>query len=417
MLWVALATAIMLLSGELTREGDGSQAVAELIAGFRRAITSVVPATPRRTQALRAVERFEQAFATHRQDLQAFGACVEAADRKYRATEADYAACNVRIEAQRVVLHHVLVGAQHDYEAALAPAEREQIARVVMALPEARVLRQADASVATGDSISASRFRGVEGVAAQRHLTLPRNVMSIVYGPLGTPTLGQRYPSYVVDGGTTFARHRYRGGTPAPDAPDVWSTRAGVRFGMFDDFEAAALFLPFELSPDLDIDPVLVVFTQQFRFEWFDVGLRASFLTPADIGWSIAPGATLRVRSRRLALHAGVFGGMQVGTVRKPEPFVAGLNAPLRLTYNVLPFVFLSAESGFAYDDLSVPGGGVIPLGFGAGYDWLVGSSLVEFAASFTWDDLLLPKPNGRSIVQFGVYRVTIGASVSFQAL
>jgi len=242
--------------------------------------------------------------------------------------------------------------------------------------------------------------------------------MSIVYGPLGTPTLGQRYPSSIVDGGTTFARHRYRGGAATPQAPDVWSTRAGVRFGMFDDFEAAALFLPFELAPDPDIDPVLVVFTQQFRFEWFDLGLRASFLTPADIGWSIAPGATLRVRSRRLALHTGIFGGMQVGTVRKPEPFVAGVNAPLRLTYNLLPALFLSAESGFAYDDLRSPHGAAIPLGFGAGYDWLVRASVVEFAASFTWDDWFLPgKPAGRSPVQWGVYRATVGASVSFQAL
>jgi hypothetical protein len=191
-----------------------------------------------------------------------------------------------------------------------------------------------------------------------------------------------------------------------------------VRFGLFDDFEAGALFLPFQLSPDFDFDAVLVFLTQQFRFEGLDLGVRFSFQTPGDIGWVLAPGIVLGTHGRWINLQAGVFVPLEVGTFGEPRSPLIGLNAPLRLTWNLLPSFFLTAESGVAYDDLSKPDLLTIPLGFGAGYTVLVGSRLIEVTASFTWDHWLLPgQPNDLSVVQFGMFRLAIGASLYFQAL
>jgi hypothetical protein len=95
-----------------------------------------------------------------------------------------------------------------------------------------------------------------------------------------------------------------------------------------------------------------------------------------------------------------------------------GLNAPVRVIWNVVPTFFLSADSGVAYDNLSQADRATVPLGFGAGYALLAGSRLVEFTTSFTWDYWLLPsQPNDASAFQFTTFRVALGATFSFQAL
>jgi hypothetical protein len=413
MFWVALATAIMVLSGE----GDDTRAIAALLAGMRQAIADRVPEEPRKTGALRALAEFEQAFAQHRKELQAFGVCVEAADRKYRANAADYAACSAPLEAQRVTLRETLAGVQREYEAALSPVERAAILASVSELPEAWVLDPKLATDPAAAPATAERFRGLEGVAAQRHLTLPRNVVSIVYGPLGPATFGQRYPSKIIDGGTSYARADWAG-SGSGGTTETWFTRFGVRFGLFDDIEAGALFLPFELAPDFSFDSVLVFLTQQFRFESLDLALRLSFQTPADTGWALAPGIVLATRGRRIALQAGLYVPMELGSFGKPRSPLVGLNAPLRVTWNLVPSFFVTAETGIAYDKLNTPDMLTVPLGFGAGYTLLLGSRLLEFSTSFTWDYWLMPsRPNELSVFQFGAFRVALGASLSFQAL
>src|SRR5436190_19838030 len=100
MFWVALATAIMMLSGE----GDDVRAVAALIAGLRQAISAHVEDEARRDRALDAVGQLELEFKDHREELESFGDCVEAVDRKYDATQQDYDACEARIEDARARL-------------------------------------------------------------------------------------------------------------------------------------------------------------------------------------------------------------------------------------------------------------------------------------------------------------------------
>lgn len=414
MFWVALATAIMMLSGE----GDDTRAILALLGGLRAAITQTVDAGPRRSRALDAVTRFERAFETHRALLKEFGACVEAADRKYGATRDDYAACSGKLEAGRPAISRAIEEAQRSYDDALDDSERERIAEIITGLPDAWVLDPTLDAQPHASAVSARRFRGLEGVAAQRHLTLPRNVVGLVYGPLGPATFGQRYPSKVIDGGTSYRHERWAGADASEPTTNEWFTRFGVRFGLFDDIEAAALFLPFELAPDFRFDSVTVALTDQLRLEDLDVGLRFSFQTPGDTGWAVAPGVTVGHRGRRLALQAGALVPMEVGSFKERKPARFGFFAPARLTYNLLPSVFVTADSGLAHDDFDHAETVSVPLGFGAGYTLLAGSRLVEFTASFTWDDFLVPgRPNGMSAFQPAVFRTAFGASMYFQAL
>jgi hypothetical protein len=191
-----------------------------------------------------------------------------------------------------------------------------------------------------------------------------------------------------------------------------------VRFGLFDDFEAGALFLPFELAPEFHFDSVLVFLSQQFRFDAFDLAIRFSFQTPGDTGWALAPGVVLGTHGRHIALQVGAFVPMELGTFGEPTAPRVGLNAALRVVVNLVPSFFLTGETGVAYDNLSAPDLLTIPLGFGAGYSLLAGSRLFEFTASFTWDHWLQPsRPNDLAPFQFGAFRVALGASMSFQAL
>jgi len=413
MFWIALATAIMMLSGE----GDDTRAIAALLAGLHEAIAAHVPAEAQRARALRAVADFEQVFDKHRQDLQVFGACVEAADRDYRASRANYEACERPLEVQRVALGHALQAVIGEYQAALTPAERALVAQLVVARPEAWILDPAQVGGQGPAPAVESRPRGLEGVVSGRHLTLPRNIVSIVFGPLGT-TFAQRYPSSIVDGGASYLRGDVAGSGAAASSPDEWHAHLGVRFGLFDDLEAGALFLPFELAPDFRFEPVSVFITQQFRLEALDLALRLSFHTPGDTGWALAPGIVLGTHSRQLGFQGGVTLAMEVGTFGTPRAPIAGFNLPLRMTWNLVPAFFLDLESGVAYDDLAASGLWTVPLGFGAGYSLLLGKRLIDFTASFNWDHWLLPgEPNGLSALQFGAFRVSAGMSMSFQAL
>jgi hypothetical protein len=317
-------------------------------------------------------------------------------------------------------MRHAIAEVQRKYEAALSPTERSAVAKSASAQPEAWVLDPTlMAQHGKPPAALTARNRGLEGVAAQRHLTLPRNVVSVMFGPLSAATLGQRYPSGgVVDGGTSYLHQGLSGTDTPPNPEDQWHTRVGVLFGLFDDVEAGALFLPFQLSPEFEFQSITVFMTWQFRFDDFDLAARFSFQTPGEGGWAINPGALLNTRGRRVSFHAGVFAPMELGAFGEPKSPTMALNAPARAVINVLPTVFLQAETGVAIDDLSTKHTLAVPFGLGAGYSWLVGKRLIELTASFDWDHLLMPNPvPGMSALQPRVFRAAAGASMYFQAL
>ncbi|HYP78022.1 MAG TPA: hypothetical protein VER12_18750 [Polyangiaceae bacterium] len=416
MLWVALATAIMLLSGELSREADDGAILSALIAALRKATMQEVPDPPRRAAALRALSTFEAGLSAYRRQLVTFKACIAAADAQYGATQADYDVCSGPLESERASLRTSLLNAQSEYETAVSADERTRVAHAVLALPEAKLLDAARAG--HEKSSSPSRSRGVEGVVTERHVTLPRNVVSVVYGPLSSATFGQRFPSRIIDGGTSYAHLNQSLADATGAEPDLWHMRGGARVGMFDDFEAGALFMPLQLGPKFHYDPVLIFFTQQLRFQSVDLAIRASFETPGDTGWGINPGLLLARPGRSMAARLGVFLPMEVGTLRQKIAPIVGLNVPLRLTWSLIPSVFVSLDSGLAYDHLARQGELELPLGLGAGYSLLAGSKLIDITASFTWDHFLVPAPaQGEARVEWQAYRIAFGASLYFQAL
>lgn len=403
MLWVALATLIMMLTGEIY----DTRAIAKLFAALRESITDSVPDEAARAKALHAAAGFEQAFETHRLQLVAFAECIDRADHDYRATQSDYTACAERAQAERAALRRSLAALQIEYQASLSPEQHALVLRALRARPEARLL---DPALAVEPASRARRrSRGIEGVATQRHLTLPRNVVSIVYGPLVPSTFGQRYPSRIIDAGTSYARDG--------DADAEWYTRVGIRIGLFDDVEASVV-LPFQLAPEFDFDPALIVLSQQIRLDAVDVVLRLSFQSPGDTGWAFSPAAIVKLRGRWLAFQAGLLAPMEIGTVRSPRAPVGGFNVPLRLTWNVLPALFLIAESGLAYENLERSDGLAVPLGFGAGYTVLAGSRLFEITGSWSFDRWLVPEREaGEPSVDWSAFRVQLGASFYFKAL
>jgi len=416
MLWVALATAIMLLSGELSREADDGATLALLLAALRKSTIQDVADAPRRAAALRAIASFESGLEAYRRQLATFKACITAADQKYGATRADYDACRGPLETERASLRQSLVSAQSSYEAAVTESERAHVAAAVMALPEAHLLDPTRAG--EGHPPVPSRSRGLEGAMSERHSTLPRNAVAIMYGPISSATFGQRFPSRIIDGGTSYAHLDQSLSDASGVPPNLWNMRGGARVGMFDDFEAGALFMPLQLGPKFHYDPVLIFFTQQFRFRRFDLAFRASFQTPGDTGWSIAPGTFLSIPGQRLALRTGVILPMEVGTLGHKISPIVGLNVPLRVTWNIVPNFFVLTDSGVAYDRLAQQGGLEVPLGFGTGYTMLAGSKVIDFTATFSWDHWLMPAPaQGSAQLHWEAYRVAAGASLYFQAL
>src|SRR5204863_7055499 len=128
------------------------------IAGRRQAISARAESWARRDRAIDAVGQLELEFKDHREELESFGDCVEAVDRKYDATQQDYDACEARIEDARARLGERLREVRGEYDAALEPTERAQIARDVFALPQAWIL---DPTLTA--ETQTHRFRGIEG--------------------------------------------------------------------------------------------------------------------------------------------------------------------------------------------------------------------------------------------------------------
>lgn len=419
MFWVALATAIMLLSGD----GDDTRIIVDLIAALRQQISLTVGEPKRAAKALRGIDLLEQSFKAHRSRLNEYMECVTKVDHNFSATEADYARCDEGLEkeAQRLAKSFVRVSDILSHN--ITPAENKAIEAGLNTTPHGKKL---SASVAALKGVSPEdvlkgvtppRSRGLEGQQLDRHLTLPRNVVSLLFGPLHPQTFGQRYTNGSIEGGTAYRRRRWTGGNGARD-PDQWFTRLGVAFGLFDDFEAGALFVPLELAPEFQFDRVLVFLTQQFRLEHYDLALRLSFQTPGDGGWSLNPGGLFRWSSGINRLDVGVHLPMDLGALKDPQAMVVGINIPIRETIQFSPHWFMTAETGIVRTSLVAGEQASIPLGLGAGYTILAGKRIIELTALFQWDDFLLPAGKGGvDVFQPGSYRAAFGIATQMQAL
>jgi hypothetical protein len=254
------------------------------------------------------------------------------------------------------------------------------------------------------------RRPGLEGKWSRRHLTAPMNSLRILAGPGQPMLLGDRFGTQNVDAGGQYV-HSELADPSAPTSNQTW-LRGGVAFGLTEDWEAGALFVPFQLTPHFDFSNITVFVTRGFRFENWDLGVRLSFQTPSLNAndkrvWILNPGVPFLYRAGAFRIDSGVF-----------VPFATrdwwvGLTVPLRVTVNPNPHFFLGLESGFVEPRFDVAGNATIPLGALVGYTELFGNKVVDFTAMFSWDRFWVPgAPKDQDTLELGLYRVGLGVVI-----
>ena len=248
------------------------------------------------------------------------------------------------------------------------------------------------------------RRPGLEGAWSGRHLTAPMNSLRIVLGPGQPAWLGQRVNNQIVDGGAQYIRK-----SAAAGGEDEWRLRAGLGFGLTQDWEVGVLFIPLKFAPELDFENVTVAITRGFRRENWDLGLRFSFQAPSvkayDLAaWAFNPGVPFVYRAWPFRFDAAIT--VPIAT----KDWVVGLNLPLRASINAGPRFFFALESGVVEPRFDVRGDTSVPLSALVGYTELFGSKVLDITATFGWDDFWVPSaPEGRDAVELGRFRVGFG--------
>ena len=265
----------------------------------------------------------------------------------------------------------------------------------------------------SGVALGQYRRPGLGGRWTHRQLTAPMNSLTVVLGPGQPALMGQRYADQVVDGGGQYV-HLHPQGDAGVSAlnQDQWFARAGVIFGLTEDWEAGALFLPFQLHPKFAFSGVTAYGTRGFRHGPLDLGIRMSIRTPDSISddapfW-VSLGMPLLYRAGSVRLDAGVFFPLAV------REWWLGVNAPVRATVNLGPSFWLGLETGFSDPRLDEPNDGAVPLGALAGYTRVIGANVFDLTANFTYSEFwLVDAPDGLDTLQTNAYRVTFGISMS----
>jgi len=247
------------------------------------------------------------------------------------------------------------------------------------------------------------RRPGLWGVYSARRLTMPKNSLGLISGPLQSALFGQRYGSYAPEGGVSYEGDRARD----DGAHDELWLRGGVVFGLTPQLEAGALFLSFRFTPDFSYSNFPVFVTYHWSFDRVDLGAKFSFLTPVEEKtWAFNPGLPVSVRFDGARLDTGLYVPILTGDLS------AGLNLPLRITFNLTPRWFMGAESGVYEAAFGQGPGASSNLGGHLGYTTVFGKQLIDFAARFHWDDFLRYDPAaGERAITLGRYQVFLGAT------
>jgi hypothetical protein len=86
------------------------------------------------------------------------------------------------------------------------------------------------------------------------------------------------------------------------------------------------------------------------------------------------------------------------------------VNVPVRASVSITPRFFAGIESGAFDSHVGEPQNITLPLGVLAGYTELFGSKVIDFTATFGWDDFWRPSPPaGGDHVGVKDYRVGFG--------
>ncbi len=396
MLWAALATLIMSLSGF----GDDARAIELFLSQLKVAVNEHVAAKGHRERALAAIDAMHNSFQRHREELRQVDECLARVDARYAVSVRSYEVCTAdRGRAdERVVQEFQRAG--HVLEENISKQEWSELSAELL---ENDYHESIDVSLRSyrsmaGERIDTRRLPGLVGVYSQRHLTTARNAIQILSGPLAQQTFGQLYQQDRVSPGVTFEQG---------EGQTHWGYRAGVAFGLYEDIEVGALFLPFELTPKFKTNDILVFFSYQYRSEFVDTALRFSLLAPEDRILPVNPGISVLLHDAKRRLELGALLPIELnrGQTR------AGLNLPLRASYQWSPHFFTTLESGYAWRDFQTLSH-QSPLGFGLGTTWLFGSRVVDVTTLFLWDEFIRYADISQRGPDLARYRISFGLNI-----
>jgi hypothetical protein len=233
------------------------------------------------------------------------------------------------------------------------------------------------------------------------------------FGPLAPALFGQRLPLEGSDGGVFVSRR-----SPfAPSAEPTLGFSGGVMIGLAPNFEFGAIFANLEVvgEQNFKILPPPMIMTYGFHFDAVDVGLRLNLHLGTP--FRLFPSVPVRIRLPRTRIDTGVFPSVQFLSDAEGGT-IAGLNLPVRITYNLDPHLFAGFESGFAEPAFGVDHDAAVPFGLVAGYTFLRGSKVVDVNFSFVWDNLFLvdPAPD-QDVLQAETFRFNVGLNLQFALL
>ncbi|MGF1466725.1 MAG: hypothetical protein ACFCGT_11385 [Sandaracinaceae bacterium] len=303
-------------------------------------------------------------------------------------------------------------------------------------------------AAAQGEMAGGGRRPGLGGRYTNRHVTTGRNSLYLLDGPWAPPLLGIRRNGYGYDAGFMLAN-------PNRDAVAglyvaqrglkdrfIFNIFSGVAFGLYDQFEAGATFLTFEVLPDFNFGgfPVFLTYFWQIgdhvdlgaRLVWTsfhdDVCLEPTDDSPPTCLDPTSDSQPNRSRSQT-TLNLGVPIVVRLGITRLDAavlfPFhfrnlplnikfqgntAVGISVPVRYAVNPIPELTLGIETGFYDENLGRANDLSVPLGAYVGWTVLNGGQLFDIGATFQWDHLFRPDPPaGIDGVQPGFWRVTFG--------
>jgi hypothetical protein len=152
----------------------------------------------------------------------------------------------------------------------------------------------------------------------------------------------------------------------------------GAAFGVTDQIEVGATFLPLALSPNAKYGDIPLY--GQFGITK-DLALRLTLNLPAATEFGLTVGGTYAIRADALRVDVGA-----AFAIRAFDPFVYGLQIPVIASYNVMPNLYLSLETGLNTTKFDLIG---IPLVVGGYYTIEKGGQpMLDLGASFGWRGL-----------------------------
>jgi len=267
------------------------------------------------------------------------------------------------------------------------------------------------ALLCTGCFHSPYRRPGLGGQWTKRKMTAPMNSLVALAGPGQPMLMGQRFNETTIEAGAQQTRIEPTGNAPVENQ---WWMRAGIGFGLTEDLEAGALFLPFQFKPDFDFSSILVFITRNIRLtDDLDIGMRLSFATPGVGGWNFNPGMPVVYRMGPVRLDAGLYVPWEARTWVSggKGSWWAGFNAPVRATVNLTPNLFAGLDTGYVYPQFSRSDASTVPLGFLLGYSILLGKAVADVTATFTWDNFAQPGAPDDAL-RTDLYRVQFGVTM-----